>query len=188
MQPTYSGVVHDCSFDRSRGVMIGLVNISAAEKSRKNKTGRCKSLPVAVLHDEGRANILGRPRRREAAGGHCGNRRAVRSRLRAVIALDDDQIECGMRQAHLEVFLIFWRAITRERGGIVGKLDDDVARAAMPFHSVEFQASQRAPRAAARTSSPAVLREWRSGISRQKFRPRRSRRPARRGRAPCRDW
>ena len=50
------------------------------------------------------------------------------------------------------------------------------------------QATQRAPRAAACMSSPAGLREWRSGICRQKFRPRRSRRPARRGRAPCRDW
>ena len=31
MQPTYSGVVHGCSFDRSRGY-DALVNISAAER------------------------------------------------------------------------------------------------------------------------------------------------------------
>ena len=31
MQPTYSGVVHGCSFDRSRGY-DPLVNISAAER------------------------------------------------------------------------------------------------------------------------------------------------------------
>jgi hypothetical protein len=43
-------------------------------------------------------------------------------RLRAVIALEDDQIDCGVRQPHLDVFLIFGRAIAGERRGLVGKL------------------------------------------------------------------
>jgi hypothetical protein len=38
------------------------------QKSRKNETGRRKSLPVAVLHDEGRANILDAAGRRLGAG------------------------------------------------------------------------------------------------------------------------
>jgi hypothetical protein len=46
-----------------------------------------------------------------------------------------------VRQADLDVFLIFGRAIAGERGGIVGKLDDDVARTRMAFRRVEFTAA-----------------------------------------------
>ena len=44
-------------------------------------------------------------------------------------------------QAHFDVFLIFRRAIAGERGGVVGKLDDNIARAAIAFHSFEFAAA-----------------------------------------------
>src|SRR6516225_1717499 len=48
-----------------------------------------------------------------------------------------------------------------------------------------FEAIGRAPHAAAHKDSPAVRRECQSGICRRKFRRRRSKRPARRGRVPC---
>jgi len=46
----------------------------------------------------------------------------------------------------------------------------------------------RVPRVAARKDSPAGRRECLSRICHQKFRHRRSRRPARRGHGPCRGW
>ena len=46
-----------------------------------------------------------------------------------------------MLQARLDAFLIFRRAIAGERGGIVGKLDDDVAGAAIAFRSFELAAT-----------------------------------------------
>src|SRR6516164_1344842 len=77
--------------------------------------------------------------RREAAGGHSRQRLG----LRPVVTLDYNQIDCGMRQAHLDVFLIFRRAIAGERGSIVWKLDDDVAGTGVAFRSVEFAATHQ---------------------------------------------
>jgi len=42
---------------------------------------------------------------------------------------------------HLDVFLIFRRAIAGERGSIVGKLDDDVAGTRTTFRNVELAAT-----------------------------------------------
>ena len=48
-------------------------------------------------------------------------------------------VECGWR--HFDVFLIFGGAIAGECGGLVGKLDYDVARTAIAFRNVEFAAA-----------------------------------------------
>jgi hypothetical protein len=46
-----------------------------------------------------------------------------------------------VRQAHLDVFLIFRRAIAGDRSSIVGKLDDDVAGAGVTFRNVDLAAA-----------------------------------------------
>ena len=46
----------------------------------------------------------------------------------------------------LDVFLIFRRAIPGERSGIVGKLDDDVAGAAIAFRSFELAVPDSVPK------------------------------------------
>src|SRR5579871_4689565 len=67
--------------------------------------------------------------------------------LRAVIALDDDQIRHRVRLAHLDVGLVFRRVVAGERGRIVGKFDDDVARAAVAFDAGEGAAPNHITRA-----------------------------------------
>src|SRR5690348_2122939 len=64
--------------------------------------------------------------------------REARSRLRAVVALDDDDIGRRMRLPHLDVGLVFRRIVAGERGGVVGKLDHHVARARRALRTLEF--------------------------------------------------
>src|SRR6516162_7824318 len=90
-----------------------------------------------------RMSAMAYPLTRPIAGaGHSGNRRGLRTRprgsgLRAVIALDDNQVGDGMRLPDLDVLLVFRRAITGECRVIVGKFDHDVARTALAFHARE---------------------------------------------------
>jgi hypothetical protein len=46
----------------------------------------------------------------------------------AVVAFDDDQIGRRMGQPALDIFLIFRRTIAGERGSVINKFDNDVAR------------------------------------------------------------
>src|SRR5579862_698196 len=70
--------------------------------------------------------------------GYSAARRKRRLRLRAVIALDDENVGGRMRQPPLDVLLIFRRAVAGERGGIVGKFDDHVARTRGAFGRLEL--------------------------------------------------
>src|SRR6185312_8593678 len=59
-------------------------------------------------------------------------------RLRAVVALDDDEIRHRMRLPYLDIRLVFRRIVAGERGGVVGKLDHHVARARRAFRVLEL--------------------------------------------------
>src|SRR3954468_7513185 len=59
-------------------------------------------------------------------------------RLRAVIALDDDEVGCRVRLAHLNVGLVFRRVVAGDRGLVVGEFDHDVAGAAGAFDGGEL--------------------------------------------------
>src|SRR5262249_51191959 len=60
------------------------------------------------------------------------------SRLRAVIALDNDKVGDRVRLPHSDIGLVFGRAIAGHRGLVIGKFDHDVARAAAAFDALEF--------------------------------------------------
>src|ERR1700754_2627228 len=69
------------------------------------------------------------------------------SGLRAVIALDDDEIGNRMRLPDLDIGLVFRRIVAGERGCIVWKFDHDVTRSALPFDSSELTAAHDIARA-----------------------------------------
>src|ERR1700743_3812067 len=75
--------------------------------------------------------------------GHDDERRG--SRLRTVIALDDNEIGDRMRLPALDVLLIFRRLEAGRRRRIVRKFDHDVARAALAFWSLELAAANHEP-------------------------------------------
>src|SRR5262245_43351031 len=58
-------------------------------------------------------------------------------RLRPIVALDDDEIGDGVPLPHLDVLLVFGRAVAGERSRVVRKLDHDIARAAGAFRTLE---------------------------------------------------
>src|SRR5215472_14706543 len=69
------------------------------------------------------------------AGHDEGERR---SGLRAVVTLDDHEVDHRMRLPHLDVGLVFRRVVAGERGCIVRKFNDDVALAALTFGAFEL--------------------------------------------------
>src|SRR6201987_461346 len=73
------------------------------------------------------------------------------SRLRAVIAFDDDELGRRMLRSPLDVLLIFSRAIAGHRRLIVGEFDHDIACAALALDALEL--------AAAYDKAPAELLE-----------------------------
>src|ERR1700733_4293603 len=66
---------------------------------------------------------------------------AASSRLRPVIAFDDEQIDDRVGLPHLDVGLIFRRAIAGQRRGIVGEFDDNIARPGGALRSFELAAA-----------------------------------------------
>src|ERR1700688_1444569 len=60
------------------------------------------------------------------------------SRLRAVVAFDNDDIGGGMWQPYFEVLLIFRRAVAGERCGVVEKFDHHIARARRALRALEL--------------------------------------------------
>src|SRR5690606_34468636 len=70
-----------------------------------------------------------------------------RLRLRAVIALDDDEVAFAVGATHRHQALIFRRIVAGERGVVVPELDDDVARARGAFLLFEMAGADQEPRA-----------------------------------------
>src|SRR5579884_1746518 len=80
---------------------------------------------------------------------HCKRRNY--SWLRTVVALDHDEVDNRMRQAHFDVGLIFGRSVASERGRVIGKLDHDIARPAGAFGDLELAGTHQ--------ETPAVFLE-----------------------------
>src|SRR5215510_999935 len=59
-------------------------------------------------------------------------------RLRPIVALDDDEVGDRVPLPHLDVLLVFGRAVAGERSRVVRKLDHDIARAAGAFRALEL--------------------------------------------------
>ena len=58
--------------------------------------------------------------------------------LRPVVALDDDEIDCGHMLPQLDRFLVFGRLPTIQRRLVAWKFDDRIASAACALWILEF--------------------------------------------------
>src|SRR3569833_1463164 len=68
-------------------------------------------------------------------------------RLRAVIALDEEEIDRRVRLPELDVYLVIRRVVAGERGRVVGEFDDHDARAGCAFRVLELACALHEARA-----------------------------------------